>query len=153
MTMAMTMRSPPTRGDGGSGGAPSTPGASSSSSASANAASSNPDSYLADDFLPLSLASDEILAALRADESDPDADLYRRLVSGGGGEGGGRYRAVRDGASEGIDARSGDGGVGVGAGVGGSTPSADGRRPSPPPRGNAIGSPPGAALRGAASSR
>ncbi|KAL3822801.1 hypothetical protein ACHAXA_005966 [Cyclostephanos tholiformis] len=39
------------------------------------------DPYLADDFYPLFSASREILNALRADESAPDADLFRRLIS------------------------------------------------------------------------
>lgn len=55
------------------------------------------DPYLTDDFHPLHLASTAILSALRSDESSPDGDLYKRLVSGGnsryfdsvnGGEGG-----------------------------------------------------------------
>ena len=39
------------------------------------------DPYLTDDFYPLKLANESILAALRADESSPDADLYKRLAS------------------------------------------------------------------------
>ena len=51
------------------------------------------DPYLKNDFHPLSLASSEILTALRADESAPDADLYRRLISSSG-VGAHRYHVV-----------------------------------------------------------
>lgn len=43
-------------------------------------ASSDP--FLSDDFYPLAQAHKAILAALRADETSPDADLYRRIASG-----------------------------------------------------------------------
>lgn len=46
--------------------------------------SSAADPYLTNDFFPLSLASSEILSALRADEAAPDADLYRRLIISSG---------------------------------------------------------------------
>ena len=45
---------------------------------------SSADPYLTNDFYPLSLASSEILLALRADEAAPDADLYRRLIISSG---------------------------------------------------------------------
>lgn len=40
------------------------------------------DPFLSDDFYPLAQAHKAILAALRADETSPDADLYRRIASG-----------------------------------------------------------------------
>lgn len=55
--------------------------------------SSSNDPYLQNDFYPLQLASSEILSALRADESAPDADLYRRLISSSG-VGAHRYHRV-----------------------------------------------------------
>jgi hypothetical protein len=39
------------------------------------------DPFLANDFYPLKHAHNAIMAALRADESTPDADLYRRIAS------------------------------------------------------------------------
>ena len=45
----------------------------------------NNDPYLTNDFHPLSLASSEILVALRSDESNVNSDLYRRLISSGTG--------------------------------------------------------------------
>jgi len=45
---------------------------------------SSADPYLTNDFYPLSLASSEVLLALRADEAAPDADLYRRLIISSG---------------------------------------------------------------------
>ena len=50
-------------------------------SASASTSTSTSDPYLTNDFFPLTQASNAILAALRADESAPDADLYRRIAS------------------------------------------------------------------------
>jgi hypothetical protein len=41
------------------------------------------DPYLTDHFYPLAQASAAILKALRADESSPTGDLYKRLVSSG----------------------------------------------------------------------
>lgn len=38
-----------------------------------------------DDFTPLQAAGNAILQALREDEADPDADLYRRIISSGSG--------------------------------------------------------------------
>ena len=80
------------------------------------------DPYLTDDFHPLALASSEILSALREDESAPDGDLYRRLISSSRA-GAHRYHAVKgeDGCGE-IDGSSfssssgggGMGGIGVG---------------------------------------
>jgi len=52
------------------------------SSASASASASSSDPFLADDYYPLAQAHKAILAALRADETSPDADLYRRIASG-----------------------------------------------------------------------
>jgi hypothetical protein len=37
--------------------------------------------YWKDDFVPLQAANKAVLAALRADEEAPDADLYRRIIS------------------------------------------------------------------------
>ena len=51
------------------------------------------DPYLQNDFYPLQQASSEILVALRSDESAPDADLYRRLISSSG-VGAHRYHRV-----------------------------------------------------------
>jgi hypothetical protein len=51
------------------------------------------DPYLADHFHPLQEASKAILQALRDDESSPQGDLYKRLVSGGEG----RYHAAVNG--------------------------------------------------------
>lgn len=45
----------------------------------AKAKSSDP--FLSDDFYPLAQAQKAILAALRADETSSDADLYRRIAS------------------------------------------------------------------------
>ena len=39
------------------------------------------DPFVTNDFFPLNQASNAVLAALRADESSPDADLYRRIAS------------------------------------------------------------------------
>jgi len=41
---------------------------------------SSTDPFTADPFFPLKEASSEILAALRADEASPDADLFRRIA-------------------------------------------------------------------------
>ena len=56
------------------------------------------DPYLADHFHPLQEASKAILQALRDDESSPQGDLYKRLVSGGQG----RYHAAVNGGEGGI---------------------------------------------------
>ncbi|KAL7467449.1 hypothetical protein ACHAXS_007692 [Conticribra weissflogii] len=55
---------------------------------------SSEDPYIANDFHPLALASNEILNALRDDESAPDADLYRRIISSSSA-GSHRYHVVR----------------------------------------------------------
>lgn len=39
------------------------------------------DPYLSNDFYPLKQAHDAVIAALRADESAPDSDLYKRITS------------------------------------------------------------------------
>lgn len=39
------------------------------------------DPFLSNDFYPLTQANASILSALRKDESDPNADLYRRIAS------------------------------------------------------------------------
>jgi nuclear pore complex protein Nup155 len=39
------------------------------------------DPFLSNDFYPLKLAHDAVIAALRADESAPDSDLYKRITS------------------------------------------------------------------------
>ncbi len=54
---------------------------------------SSNDPYLQNDFYPLQQASSEIKAALRADESAQDADLYRRIISSSG-VGAHRYHRV-----------------------------------------------------------
>ena len=79
------------------------------------------DPYLTNDFHPLSLASSEILAALRADESAPDADLYRRLISSSG-VGAHRYHVVNghDGCGEVDSSGSINGGGSAGSSGGGS---------------------------------
>jgi len=56
----------------------------------------NNDPYFQNDFYPLQRASSEILSALRTDESAPDADLYRRLISSSG-VGAHRYHRVEGG--------------------------------------------------------
>lgn len=43
------------------------------------------EAYWQDDFKPLEAAGKAVLAALRADETAPDADLYRRMISSGPG--------------------------------------------------------------------
>ena len=65
----------------------------------------NNDPYLTNDFYPLQLASSEILSALRADESAPDADLYRRLISSSG-VGAHRYHRVEGGGLGGMSSSS-----------------------------------------------
>ena len=79
------------------------------------------DPYLTNDFHPLSLASSEILASLRADESAPDADLYRRLISSSG-VGAHRYHVVNghDGCGEVDSSGSINGGGSAGSSGGGS---------------------------------
>ena len=48
---------------------------------------SRSDPFLSNDFYPLNQAHNAVLAALRADESAPDADLYRRIASNSDGQG------------------------------------------------------------------
>jgi hypothetical protein len=43
------------------------------------------EAYWQDDFKPLEAAGKAVLAALRADETASDADLYRRIISSGPG--------------------------------------------------------------------
>ena len=43
------------------------------------------EAYWSDDFTPLQAAGKAMLKALRSDETAPDADLYRRIVSSGSG--------------------------------------------------------------------
>jgi hypothetical protein len=45
-----------------------------------SAATAATDLFVTDPFYPLETARNEILAALRADESSPDADLFRRIA-------------------------------------------------------------------------
>jgi len=65
----------------------------------------NNDPYLTNDYHPLSLASSEILSALRSDESNTNSDLYRRLISSSSsstnGSGGAHQYYVVDGADHG----------------------------------------------------
>ena len=62
-------------------GVATTPGSTMAGGGDNNNRPPSEDPYIANDFHPLSLAANEILSALRDDESAPDADLYRRIIS------------------------------------------------------------------------
>ncbi|KAL7539306.1 hypothetical protein ACHAXR_009165, partial [Thalassiosira sp. AJA248-18] len=125
----------------------STQGGGGVNSTNPNNNSSSNDPYLSDDFHPLSLASSEILSALRADESAPDADLYRRLISSSG-VGAHRYHVAQgeDGCGE-VGSGGGGGSSPSGGGGGSSSSGSRGQPSSSSSPGNVIGSPLGV-LRG-----
>ena len=77
------------------------------------------DPFLTNDFYPLNQAHNAVLAALRADESAPDADLYRRIASTSASISDVQGNLYRTAQSADLPRGNGTGGVAQAPGVGG----------------------------------